>query len=144
MLHLLKKFVRRPELTDYNKKEFCQRHRINVIDSSKRAYKHTQMNVQWFKYQDDYNKIDNVPITFETETLYTIEIAETELQRIADFEFQVFNNMKEKGHYGMFETLMEQKEKEKILRDRYPAVKKAYEYYSLMLALANSGDLPDA
>jgi hypothetical protein len=49
--------------------------------------------------------------------------------------------MAKKGHYRMFETLMEQKEHEKYLKDKYPAVKKAYEQYSLMLKLAESGEL---
>jgi hypothetical protein len=49
--------------------------------------------------------------------------------------------MAEKGHFNLFETLMEQKEQEKYLRENYPAVKKAYEHYSLMLKLAQSGEL---
>jgi hypothetical protein len=76
-----------------------------------------------------------------SEPLYTVEIAESELQKIADFESQVFNNLKQHGHYGMFEYLMEQKEREKLLKDKYPAVKKAYEHYSLMLKLAESGEI---
>ena len=78
---------------------------------------------------------------YDSEPLYTIEIAESELERIANFESEVFNNMKKQGHYKMFETLMEQKQEEKHLRDKYPAVRKAYEHYSLMLKLAESGDL---
>jgi len=49
--------------------------------------------------------------------------------------------MKAQGHYRMFETLMEQKQQEKYLKNKYPAVKKAYEHYSLMLKLAESGEL---
>jgi hypothetical protein len=41
----------------------------------------------------------------------------------------------------MFEVMLEQKYKEKRLRDKYPAVKKAYEHYSLILKLAESGEL---
>jgi hypothetical protein len=41
----------------------------------------------------------------------------------------------------MFEILMAQKEQERYLRDKYPAVKKAYEHYSLMLKIAESGEL---
>ena len=41
----------------------------------------------------------------------------------------------------MFEMLMEQKEQEMHLKDTYPAVRKAYEQYSLMLKLAQSGEL---
>ena len=49
--------------------------------------------------------------------------------------------MKKQGHYQMFEMLMEQKEQEKYLKNKYPAVKKAYENYSLILKLAESGEL---
>jgi hypothetical protein len=128
-------------MTNMTTKKFCNEHRINVIDSSKRAHKHTRANVALFHYADDYNKFLNKSIHFETETLYTVEIAESELERIAEFESRVFNNMKETGHYRLFETLMHQKEQEQYLRNKYPAVKKAYEQYSLMLKLAESGEL---
>ena len=36
---------------------------------------------------------------------------------------------------------MRQKEEESNLKNNYPAVKKAYEHYSLMLKLAKSGEL---
>jgi hypothetical protein len=122
-------------------KKFAAEHNVRVIDSNKRAYKHTRANVNLFHYETDYNKFLQEHITFETETLYTVEISESELERIAEFESQVFNHMKSKGHYNMFETLMEQKERERALRDTYPAVRKAYEQYSLMLKLAQSGEL---
>jgi hypothetical protein len=122
-------------------RKFCAEHQLRVVDSNKRAYKHTKANVSLFRFKDDYNKFLNEPIHFDTETLYTVEISESELDRIAEFEEQVFNNMKTQGHYNMFETLMEQKEQEQYLRNKYPAVKKAYEQYSLMLKLAQSGEL---
>ena len=121
--------------------KFCIEHGMRLIDSNKRAYKHTRANVALFNYADDYNKFLQEYQTFETETLYTIEIAESELDRIAEFENQVFNNMKQKGHYDLFGVLMDQKEQEQRLRSKYPAVKKAYEQYSLMLKLAESGEL---
>ena len=122
-------------------RKFCGEHQLRVVDSNKRAYKHTKSNINLFRFAEDYNKFLNEPIHFETETLYTVEISESELERIAEFEEQVFNNMKSQGHYNMFETLMEQKEQEQYLRNKYPAVKKAYEQYSLMLKLAQSGEL---
>jgi len=123
-------------------KFFIQDHRINIVDDNKRAHRHTRMNTKFFQFSDDYNKMDAIQaIQFETEKLYTVEISESELTRIAEFESEVFNNMKKQGHYRMFETLMEQKERERALRDRYPAVKKAYEHYSLILKLAESGEL---
>jgi len=120
---------------------FVDRHRLKVLDSNKRAYRAMRMNVKYFQSPEDYNMVNTYTLPMETETLYTVEIAESELDSIARFEEQVFNNMTQKGHYNMFETLMEQKEKERRLRDTYPAVKKAYEQYSLMLKLAESGDM---
>ena len=128
-------------MTNITTKKFCNEHGIRVIDSSKRAHKHTKANVSLFCYADDYNKFLNEPIHFETETLFTVEVTESELERIAEFENQVFNNMKQTGHYNLFEVLMDQKEEEQYLRSKYPAVKKAYEQYSLMLKLAESGEL---
>jgi hypothetical protein len=112
-----------------------------VLDKNKRAHRMTKMNTKFFKFEDDYNKLINDTVAFETEPLYTIEVAESELHRIADFEAEVFNHMANGSHYRMFEAVMEQKEKERYLKDKYPAVKKAYEQYSLMLKLAESGEL---
>jgi hypothetical protein len=118
-------------------KEFCNQHNIRVLDTNKRASRYHKINLNYFNDPMDYNKVIQ-EIAYDSEPLYTVEIAESELERIADFEKQVFNNMKVRGHYKMFETLMEQKEREKALRDKYPAVKTAYEHYSLMLSLAES------
>ena len=96
--------------------------------------------MQYFRDPMDFNKVSPVDFITDSEPLYTVEIAESELERIADFEAQVFNNMKKQGHHQMFEMLMEQKEQEKYLKNKYPAVKKAYEHYSLMLKLAESGE----
>jgi len=121
--------------------EFVKRHGIRVLDDNKRAVKYAKVNVDFFKYEDDFNRINSQYIGHETEPLLTVEIAQSELERIAKFEEEVFNNLSKKGHYNMFETLMEQKEEEKYLKEKYPAVKKAYEHYSLMLKLAKSGEL---
>ena len=123
-----------------NIKSFCEQHQIRVIDTNKRAHRYHKINVKFFKDPMDYNLVHEDIIT-DSEPLYTVEIAQSELERIADFEAQVFNNMKKQGHYHMFEMLMEQKEREKYLRDKYPAVNNAYKQYSLMLKLAESGEL---
>lgn len=122
-------------------KEFCLSHYIKVLDTNKRAHKYHKIDVRYFSDPMDYNRVMPMTMEYETEPLYTIELAESELLRIAEFENQVFNNMKKHGHYDMFKYLMEQKEREKILKEKYPAVKKAYEQYSLMLKLAESGEL---
>jgi hypothetical protein len=97
--------------------------------------------MKYFNDPMDYNKVDSMVLEYDTEALYTVEIAESELEKIAEFENQVFNNMKQHGHYDLFNYIMDQKEREKFLKDKYPAVKKAYEQYSLMLKLAESGEL---
>ena len=130
------------KMSQENVKKFVEHHRINVIDDNKRAYKHTRMDVKYFQFPDDYNMMTATQaIQYETVKLLTVEITEDTLERIADFEAEVFNNMRDQGHYRMFETLMEQKEEEKHLRNKYPAVKKAYEHYSLILKLAESSEL---
>jgi len=127
-------------MSEENVKQFCHHHSIRVLDTNKRASRYHKVNVNYFKDPMDFNRVYE-DIVFDSEPLYTVEIAESELERIANFESEVFNNMKKQGHYRMFETLMEQKEREQFLRDKYPAVKKAYEHYSLMLKLAESGEL---
>jgi hypothetical protein len=127
-------------MSQENIRQFCEQHQIRVLDTNKRASKYHKVNINYFKDPMDFNRVyENIVI--DSEPLYTVEIAESELTRIADFESEVFNNMKKQGHYRMFETLMEQKEQEKYLKDKYPAVKKAYEHYSLILKLAESGEL---
>lgn len=123
--------------------EFCQRHNIRVIDTNKRYRTVRPLSPRYFQNPNDYNFVSNVFVEHDTEPLYTIEIPLSELKRIEEFEEQVFNNIKTHGphHYQMFEIMMEQKQNEKKLRDKYPAVKKAYEHYSLMLKLAESGEL---
>jgi len=124
-------------------KEFCQRHYIQVIDTNKRFQRFRKVEPLFFKDGNDYNTVYNEAIEYETEKLLTITIPESELDRIKEFEDQVFNNMKTHGgdHYMMFEMMMEQKQEERRLREKYPSVKKAYEHYSLILKLAGSGEL---
>jgi len=122
--------------------KFLKYHDMQVIDDNKRAYKHTRMNVKYFNNFADYNELTATDaIRYDTEKLLTVEITESELQRIADFEAEVFNNLKDHGHYRMFEHMTQLKEREKYLKNKYPAVKKAYEHYSLLLKLAESGEL---
>jgi hypothetical protein len=125
-----------------NVKKFCEDHRIRVLDTNKRAHVYHKVNLNYFRDPSNFDMIQShIDVVRDTEPLYTVEIAESELERIAEFEQQVFNNAKRTGHYNMFQAVMEQKEEEKYLRNKYSAVKKAYEQYSLMLKLAQSGEL---
>jgi hypothetical protein len=127
-------------MNNENVKQFCHQHGVRILDTNKRASRYHKVNINYFKDPTDFNRVYE-HVVYDSEPLYTVEIAESELERIADFESEVFNNMKKQGHYRMFETLMEQKERERALRDKYPAVKKAYEHYSLILKLAESKEL---
>ena len=120
---------------------FLRAHDIRVIDTNKRAEKYRSLNLRYFSNPMDYNEVKQDYIQYATEPVYTLEIRESELTRIAEFESEVFNHMRQRGHYDMFNWIMEQKEREKYLKEKYPAVKKAYEQYSLMLKMAEAGEL---
>ena len=129
-------------MSQENVQKFVQYHRIQVIDDNKRAHRHTRMHVKYFNNPANYNELTAMDaIEYETVKLLTVEITESELERIADFEAEVHNNLHNQGHYRMFERMTELKEREKYIKNKYPAVKKAYEHYSLMLKLAESGEL---
>lgn len=122
-------------------KDFCQGHDIRIVDQNKRAGKYQPLTLKYFTNPSDYNELKKDYIHYETEQVYTVEIRESELTKIAEFESEVFNHMRQRGHYDMFNWIMEQKEREKYLKEKYPAVKKAYEQYSLMLKMAEAGEL---
>ena len=121
-------------------REWLNTHNINIRDTNKRFARYPKFSTEFFMFEQDYNRI-NQHVKYDTEPLYTVEIPQSELERICEFEQQVFGNMRQSGHYNMFEVLMNQKEKEKYLRKKYPAVDLAYTNYSLMLKLAESGEL---
>jgi len=56
--------------------DFCEKHGIRILDDSKRACRYRKVNVDFFKYQDDYNIVDS-NIRYDTEKLYTLEISES-------------------------------------------------------------------
>lgn len=114
---------------------------MKIIDTNKRYARYGPKQLM-FRNEFDYNDIAQTT-RYETEPLFTVEIPESNLTAMKDFENQVFNNIQRHGgdHYHMFNTMMEQKEKEKYYKNKHPAVKKAYEHYSLMLKLAESGEM---
>jgi hypothetical protein len=121
--------------------QFIERHHIKILDTQKRAYRFNGYNTKYFQFADDYNKIIRDPVTHDTEPLYTLEISKSELEKLAKFEMEVMNHLRDRGHYNMFEDIMVQKEKENFYKEKYVAVKKAYENYSLLLKMAESGEL---
>lgn len=117
--------------------DFLRRHNVRVLDTNKRFARYKPL----YDYFTDRNTMDLIrsETIHETEPLYTVEIPESDLVKMQEFEDQVFGNMKQSGHYNLFQNLMEMKEEEAELRRMYPAVQKAYENYSLMLNLCRGG-----
>ena len=123
-------------------RKFCAKHKIQVVNTNKLAHKYYKINLNYFRNTGKYDSIQNhIDMVSETEPLYTIEISESELEKIAEFEISAIENLERHGHYGIFQSIMEEKEQEKYLKNKYPAVKKAYEQYTLMLKLAQSGEI---
>jgi len=122
-------------------KKFVESHDIRILDQNKRSARYGPLEMKYFTNPFDYNQLKQEYMEFDTEPVYTVEIKLSELTKIAEFESEVFNHMKQRGHYDMFNWIMEQKEHEKYLKEKYPAVKKAYEQYSLMLKMAAAGEL---
>lgn len=121
-------------------KNFLKRHNINILDAGKRTRKIKKTNKDYFTDPTNYNLVITTEVS-ETEPLYTIEISESELKRIADFESQVFNNLINDEHYNLFEVIIGQKDEECRLRTQYSAVQKAFEQYSLLLKMAQANEL---
>ena len=122
-------------------RKFVERHDIKILDSSKRTRKSEKTTFNYFTDEKNYNYVVTSTVPPETETLYTLEIPESELKRISNFESQVFNNLIKDEHYNLFEVMVGLKSAESNLRSQYPAVQKAFEHYSLMLKIAESSEL---
>lgn len=120
--------------------EFCKNHSISIVSTNKRSLKMNQLHLQHFINEKDYNVVSE-KLNFDTERLYTVEIPESDLEKLAMFESQIFNNMKRHGHYNLFVAMIQQKELEQEYRKKYQAVAKAYEHYSLLLKMASEGQL---
>lgn len=116
--------------------DFLSRHHIKVVDTQK-TWCRFQQKYNSFAYPEDASLLADAEefIRRETEPLFTIQIPESQLKQIQEFEDQVFNNMKEHGHFNMFTAIMDQRAEEKRLREIFPGVKKAFEKYSMVLNL---------
>jgi predicted subunit of tRNA(5-methylaminomethyl-2-thiouridylate) methyltransferase len=115
---------------------FCRNHAVRIIDDRKEAYKFNRTNVAY--YSPDSISYDT--LERDIETLYTIEISESELEKIANFENDVLLSLKS-GEYDFFRYLKDKQDHEIYMRRKYAAVEKAYEQYALMLKLAESGEI---
>ena len=93
------------DYNDMNLDNFLKKHNIKIIDDQKRAYITNGYNTKYFQFSDDYNKIVRDHIAYDTETLYTLEISKSRLEKIAKFEIEVMNHLSDRGHYNLFEEI---------------------------------------
>lgn len=124
-------------------RDFLKRHNISILDTNKKFARYRPFKYEFFSDEEDYSIMSHATMQYDTERLLTIEIPESNLSAIEDFENQVFANIKAHGpdHYLLFNDMIEEHRKEKYYKNKHPAVKKAYEHYKLMLILAENGDI---
>jgi hypothetical protein len=120
---------------DDNKlKDFCRNYEVNVLNDSKRRARYHPP--QFFT---DPERADIITrnITYETECVYTVEIPEGRFRALVELEQRFFKwQHHSRGEVDMFQTLIDKEREEAHYRHTSPAVKKAYEQYSIMLNLA--------
>jgi hypothetical protein len=120
---------------DDNKlKDFCRNYEVNVLNDSKRRARYHPP--QFFT---DPERADIITrnMTYETEYVYTVEIPEGRFRALVELEQRFFKwQHHSRGEVDMFQTLMDKEREEAHYRHTSPAVKKAYEQYSIMLNLA--------
>lgn len=121
-------------------RNFCEKYDIHILSSSKRAIRN-RSTPQFFVNSSDKNIIHNTAREFDTEPMLTVDIPQSRLEALCDLERVFFNNIEDHGHRRVFQVWMDQQQREKEYRDKYSAVRKAYEDYSALLTwVANGGD----
>ncbi len=111
---------------------FCDKYSIKVLNDIKR--RPIFRSNTFFDDPLDANVVHNNPI-LESEPVITLEIPTRMLNNIANVESTFYNNIHDDHPRRMFETIMEQRAEERLLQEKYPAVKQAFDQYSLMLNL---------
>jgi hypothetical protein len=121
-------------MDDNKLKDFCENYEVRVLNDSKRRARYHPP--QFFT---DPERADIITrnMTYETECVYTVEIPEGRFRALVELEQRFFKwQHHSRGEVDMFQTLMDKEREEAHYRHISPAVKKAYEQYSIMLNLA--------
>ena len=121
-------------MDDNKLKDFCENYEVRVLNDSKRRARYHPP--QFFT---DPERADIITrnMTYETEQVYTVEIPEGRFRALVELEQRFFKwQHHSRGEVDMFQTLMDKEREEAHYRHTSPAVKKAYEQYSIMLNLA--------
>jgi hypothetical protein len=116
-------------------KQFCENYEVRVLNDTKRRARYHPP--KFFTDPERADIIRNDLVEFETEKVITLEIPESRLRTLIEMERRFFKwQHHNRGEVDMFQTLMEKEREEAHYRHISPAVKKAYEQYSIMLNLA--------
>jgi hypothetical protein len=115
--------------------QFCNNYEVRVLNDSKRRARYHPP--RFFTDPERADIITRDTVSFETEQVYTLEIPEGRLRALVELEQRFFKwQHHNRGEVDMFQTLMDKEREESHYRHTNPAVKKAYEQYSIMLNLA--------
>jgi hypothetical protein len=115
-------------------RDFCRNYEVNVLNDTKRRARYSPP--QFFT---DPERADIITrnMSYETEQVYTVEIPEGRFRALVEMERRFFKWQRHsQGEIDMFQTLMDKEREEAHYRHTNPAVRKAYEQYSMMLNLA--------
>ncbi len=115
--------------------DFCKNYEVRVLNDQKRRARYHPP--RFFTDPERADIIRNDIVEFEHEKVITMEIPEGRLRALIEMERRFYKWQRHsKSEVDMFETLMNKEREEAFYRNSNPAVKKAYEQYSIMLNLA--------
>lgn len=115
--------------------QFCNNYEVRVLNDQKRRARYHPP--KFFTDPSRADLIRNDIVEYETEQVYTVEIPEGRLRALVEMEQRFFKWQRHsQGEVDMFQTLMDKEREEAYYRQTSPAVRNAYEQYSIMLNLA--------
>ena len=119
--------------------KFMESRHIKVVGNGRTGITRTLRAPSFFTDDTDYNRVMTEEVIVN-EDMVVIEIPKRELNNLAILESEVFNTM---GYYanarGLFDIMIEMKQREHTLRQSVTAVANAYAQYSIVLNLAQHG-----
>ena len=124
----------KPELNK-STQSFLNRYRIIIRDTSQRIARVENRLLDFYEKHDFRSTI-----AFQSEPLFTLEISESDLQRLVEIVEDQYNQLVRNGEISFYEYHKSKIKKEEALRDKNPALKKAYEQYRLLLKLTGEFD----
>jgi len=116
-------------------KKFCHKYECDVRTSYRKVRR--MRPIRWTDLSED---VRDLYTDMYDEQCLEITIPEDRFRTLVDFENEI---TKHQENRRAIESIIEEKRREHFLRNKNPALKKAYEHYQLILKLTHS-DYPDA